>query len=32
MVVRRGGTRFEYLTLDLDPAGDAAADAAGIRW
>ena len=24
MVVRRGGTRFEYLTLDLDPAGDAA--------
>ena len=23
MVVRRGGTRFEYLTLDLDPAGDA---------
>ncbi len=24
MVVRRGGTRFEYMTLDLDPAGDAA--------
>lgn len=24
MVVRRGGTRFQYLTLDLDPAGDAA--------
>ena len=24
MVVRRGGTRFQYLTLELDPAGDAA--------
>ncbi|MEO1992660.1 MAG: DUF1571 domain-containing protein [Pirellulales bacterium] len=24
MVVRRGGTRFEYLTLDLDPSGDTA--------
>ncbi len=24
MTVRRGGTRFQYLTLDLDPRGDAA--------
>lgn len=24
MTVRRGGTRFQYLTLDLDPHGDAA--------